>query len=117
MIKQLPVVDNVTMPVLDDPFRQWRLDRGGMTSRASELRGRFQVHPNQPALPLSALGASNAQKVMPAKGLRRAPKLLLLDEPTQGADVGARQTVDRHVAQAAAARASVLCVQATGSSS
>nr|WP_154325347.1 hypothetical protein [Pantoea sp. 201603H] len=37
------------------------------------------------------------------------PRLVLLDEPTQGIDVGARQTVFRHISDAASAGATVLC--------
>jgi ribose transport system ATP-binding protein len=109
VINQLPIVDNVTMPVLDNPFTRWRLDRRGMTARANELGRRFEVIPNRPGLPVSALSGGNAQKVVLAKWLQRPPKLLLLDEPTQVVDVGARQTVYRHIAQAAAAGASVVC--------
>jgi ribose transport system ATP-binding protein len=44
-----------------------------------------------------------------AKWLQQAPRLVLLDEPTQGVDIGARQTVFRHIADAATAGAAVLC--------
>ena len=44
-----------------------------------------------------------------AKWLRNGPRVLLLDEPTQGVDIGARQTVFRHIAEAAASGAGVLC--------
>jgi ribose transport system ATP-binding protein len=109
VIGQLPIVDNVTMPVLDRVFNALRLDRKGMLARAEELGIRFEVVPNRPALPLAALSGGNAQKVVLAKWLQQKPKLVLLDEPTQGVDVGARQTVYRHVAEVAAAGAAVLC--------
>ncbi|MDQ0393984.1 sugar ABC transporter ATP-binding protein [Labrys monachus] len=105
----LPVSDNVTMPVLGTRFRGWRLDRGGMVRLARELGERFDVRPPNPLLPMAALSGGNQQKVLLAKWLQQAPRLVLLDEPTQGVDIGARQTVFRHIADAAAAGATVLC--------
>jgi ribose transport system ATP-binding protein len=108
-IGALPVADNVTMPVLATRFRRWMLDRGGMLRTAHELGQRFDVRPSNPLLPISALSGGNQQKVLLAKWLQQSPRLVLLDEPTQGVDIGARQTVFRHISHAAAAGATVLC--------
>jgi len=108
-IGAMPVVDNVTMPVLATRFRRWMLDRGSMVRAAQELGQRFDVRPLNPLLPMSALSGGNQQKVLLAKWLQHSPRLVLLDEPTQGVDIGARQTVFRHIASAAAAGATVLC--------
>ncbi len=108
-IGTLPITDNVTIPVLDTVFRAWALSRGGMARLAGELGRRFGVVPNHPALPLSALSGGNAQKVVLAKWLQTRPRLILLDEPTQGVDVGARQKVFEAIRAAAAEDAGVLC--------
>jgi ribose transport system ATP-binding protein len=105
----LPVADNVTMPILGTLFRRFMLDRGGMVRIARELGQRFDVRPPNPILAMSALSGGNQQKVLLAKWLQQSPRLVLLDEPTQGVDIGARQTVFRHIGNAAAAGATVLC--------
>ncbi len=109
VIGPLPVSDNVTMPALGARFRAWMLDRGGMVAAAGAMGTRFEVRPADPTLPIAALSGGNQQKVLLAKWFQLAPKLILLDEPTQGVDIGARQTVFRHIAEAAAAGAAVIC--------
>jgi len=89
----LSVVDNVTLPVLSSFLRWFGLDRPGMEAKAGRLGEVYDVRPNTPALPLEALSGGNQQKVLLAKWLQTAPKLILLDEPTQGVDVGARQQI------------------------
>ncbi len=108
-IGALPITDNVTMPVLDSVFRGWALTRRGMVALAEDLGRRFEVLPNRPALPLSALSGGNQQKVVLAKWLQRSPRLVLLDEPTQGVDVGARQAVYAQIAAATRSGAVVIC--------
>jgi ribose transport system ATP-binding protein len=51
----------------------------------------------------------NQQKVVLGKWFQQKPQLILLDEPTQGVDIGARQTVFHHIRAAAAEGAVVLC--------
>ncbi len=108
-IGTLPITDNVTMPVLATRFRRWGLHRKRMVELALDLGRRFEVLPNRPDLPLSALSGGNQQKVILAKWLQQQPRLVLLDEPTQGVDIGARQSVFAQIAEATRAGATVLC--------
>lgn len=107
-VGSLPVGDNTAMPVLD------RLRKGlGLTDRAIEehavgLGAEAGVKPNIPALPLEALSGGNAQKALMAKWLQIEPRLLLLDEPTQGVDVGARQQLWDSLDRAAEGGACIL---------
>jgi ribose transport system ATP-binding protein len=105
----LPIVDNVTLPALASRFRPFLLRRSAMLAASRTLGDRFGVVPNRPRLPLASLSGGNQQKVILAKWLQLSPKLILLDEPTQGVDVGARQTVYQAIRDAAATGASVLC--------
>ena len=109
VIGALPIVDNVTMPVLGTRFRPWWLARRRMVRLAAELGRRFDVTPNRPTLPVSALSGGNAQKIVLAKWLQGTPKLILLDEPTQGVDIGARFKVFEAIRAAAAGGAGALC--------
>jgi ribose transport system ATP-binding protein len=105
----LPIVDNITLPALASRFRPFLLRRGAMLASSRSLGERFGVVPNRPMLPLASLSGGNQQKVILAKWLQLSPKLILLDEPTQGVDVGARQMVYRAIRAAADAGACVLC--------
>jgi ribose transport system ATP-binding protein len=108
-IDTLAVVDNLFLPDLARFLRGGRLRRGAMLREAEVLGTRYQVQPNDATLPLSALSGGNAQKVLLARWMNRAPRLLLLDEPTQGVDVGTRQQIFAALRAAAAAGMSVLC--------
>ena len=109
IIGPLPVSDNVTMPTLASTFRRWMLDRRGMVAAADAMTRTFEVRPADATLPIASLSGGNQQKVVLAKWFQMNPRLILLDEPTQGVDIGARQTVFRHIAEAAAAGAAVIC--------
>ena len=105
----LPIVDNMMLPALATRFRPWLLRRPAMLRAARALGETFGVVPNRPDLPFAALSGGNQQKVVLAKWLQLQPRLVLLDEPTQGVDVGARQLVFRAIRDAAARGAAVLC--------
>ena len=66
------------------------------------------VRPPEPERPLRLFSGGNQQKVVLAKWLRNNPRVLLLDEPTQGVDVGAKAAIFELIAAAAARGAGVL---------
>lgn len=104
----LPVVDNVMVLRLSD-FFDILLRRRRMLVECTELIGGFDVRPAEPRLLFSALSGGNQQKALLAKWLQMGPRVLLLHEPTQGVDVGARARIFKMVRDAAATGTSVLC--------
>jgi ribose transport system ATP-binding protein len=90
-VGNLTIAENMLLPVMQEFVRWLGLDWSGMTGRATQLCKQYDVRPNRPAQTLSSLSGGNAQKVLMAKWLQTTPLLLMLDEPTQGVDVGARQ--------------------------
>jgi ribose transport system ATP-binding protein len=107
-VGSLSVGDNVAMPVYDRLRGALGLTSDAIDGHAQALAAAAGVRPNVPALPLSALSGGNAQKALMAKWLQVKPRLLLLDEPTQGVDVGARQQIWDALDRAAADGASIL---------
>ncbi len=107
-VGSLPVGDNVAMPVYERIRRALALTARDIETHAVALGARAGVKPNAPALPLSALSGGNAQKALLAKWLQVEPQLMLLDEPTQGVDVGARQDIWDALDRAAEGGAAIL---------
>ncbi|MDV3253144.1 sugar ABC transporter ATP-binding protein [Devosia sp. BK] len=108
-VDSLPIVDNMFLPDVSRFFRGGFLRNGAMVREAKSLGTTFEVRPNDPGLKLSALSGGNAQKVLIARWMNRSPSLLLLDEPTQGVDVGTRQQIFAALRAAAAKGMSVIC--------
>lgn len=84
-------------------LRRERVDSG-------QLVERFLIRTHSAEQPLEELSGGNQQKVIMARWLRRNPRLLLLDEPSQGVDVGARAEIYGLLRKATAAGAGALVV-------
>lgn len=108
-VGSLAIAENLMLLSLGDLVRRRMLQRRRMNRSASTICADYEVRPNRPELPLAALSGGNAQKVLLAKWLSRKPGLLILDEPTQGVDVGTRQQLFRAIRASADAGATVLC--------
>jgi ribose transport system ATP-binding protein len=109
VVAELSIAENVMLPVLERYRRGLRLRRRALARDARTLLERFDVRPNVPRAPYGTLSGGNQQKALLAKWLQLEPKLLLLDEPTQGVDVAAREQIISIISQVAAAGAAVIC--------
>ncbi len=89
----MSVRDNIGMSVAHRMTHGGLLDRGALTEVAASFRDRLSVRPPQLDVPVSRLSGGNQQKVALAKWLALKPRLLILDEPTRGIDVGAKAEV------------------------
>ena len=108
-VMTMRVRENVTLPNL----RRLRRLLGWLDAPAErrDVDGwvdRVGLQPADPERPLELFSGGNQQKVVLAKWLRNEPRLLLLDEPTQGVDVGAKAAIYELVHDAAARGAAVL---------
>lgn len=102
------VVDNVTLPRVRANSRGPMLRRGWQLQEAARVIGELDVRPADPRMLVSQLSGGNQQKVLLGKWLCGETRLLLLHEPTQGVDVGARRDIEEAVARAADDGAAVL---------
>jgi ribose transport system ATP-binding protein len=101
--------ENLTLPFLA-PLRRWWGAIDDRAERREALRAfdEASVLPRKPASPFSSFSGGNQQKVIVARWTRTSPKVLLLEEPTQGVDAGAQQSLYELVRRAAATGAAVL---------
>ncbi|HEY4093981.1 MAG TPA: sugar ABC transporter ATP-binding protein [Baekduia sp.] len=89
----LKVRENVSLPVLDRYFRGGRIAHGQERSAVDRLLRDFDVRPADPERQIATLSGGNQQKAILAKWLQLEPLVLLMHEPTQGVDIGARKQI------------------------
>ena len=87
------VYKNVTVSSMGRFARLGFLDRGAERARATELAESLDVRPSGVTRAVRTLSGGNQQKVVLARWLLRDCRVLLLDEPTRGVDVGARSEI------------------------
>ena len=101
-VMTMNVRENLTLPLMR-PLRRalGRLDGRAERAEAHRWVQTVGLKPPMPERPLQLFSGGNQQKVVLAKWLRTRPKVLLLDEPTQGVDVGAKDSIYQLIAAAA----------------
>ncbi|HHV32663.1 MAG: sugar ABC transporter ATP-binding protein [Ruminococcaceae bacterium] len=93
LVYQLPIFQNVSAAVLDNFVQKGLLDNNQEMNKAIQLCEKIQLKAKNIAAPPSALSGGNQQKVVFAKLLNCDLKVLILDEPTKGIDVGAKNSI------------------------
>lgn len=106
-IPSLTAAENINLLVLDRHFSGLRLRRRALAANARDLMERFDVRPAEPTLEYSSFSGGNQQKAMMAKWDQLNPRVLLLHEPTQGVDIGARQQIFSIIRGASPAAATI----------
>ena len=108
LVEELSIVENISLPILQH-FGPWRIQHSNLRKTVENLVREFDVRPGDAENRVGNLSGGNQQKVLLAKWLQTKPKLILLDEPTQGVDVGAREQIYQILKKQAATGTMILC--------
>jgi rhamnose transport system ATP-binding protein len=110
VVGEMSVAANASLAVLRDLSRYGLVDRRAEEALASSFVTRLGIKTASVHAPVFTLSGGNQQKVSLARGLATRPRILMLDEPTQGIDVGAKAEVHRLVLELAAEGLAVLVI-------
>jgi rhamnose transport system ATP-binding protein len=105
------LVANVTLATLDRYTSSLGLiDRDQERADAQALKERLGIRAPSLSTPVSQLSGGNQQKTMLAKWLNAHPRVLILDEPTRGIDVGAKADVHMFIDELASSGISIILI-------
>ena len=93
LVLEFPIRDNVTLASLKRFSRFWLADRTAERAAAEQQKAALQIRCPGVDAEVRSLSGGNQQKVVLAKWLCMAPRLLIFDEPTRGIDVGAKSEI------------------------
>jgi ribose transport system ATP-binding protein len=110
LVLPMTIAQNVSLPALAPRPRLSLLDRAAERRTADAEVARFRVKTPSIHRPVVNLSGGNQQKVVLGKWLALQPRVLIVDEPTRGIDVGAKAEIYRHLAGLAAAGLAILMV-------
>ncbi|MET3805270.1 ABC-type sugar transport system ATPase subunit [Nakamurella sp. UYEF19] len=106
----LPIRTNITSACLGDLCRLGVVGRGRDRKLAVRMAGDLRVKAPSVETTVGTLSGGNQQKAVLARWLAMRPKVLLLDEPTRGVDVGAKAEIYRLVREIAATGVAVVMI-------
>jgi ribose transport system ATP-binding protein len=95
------VRENASLPVLSEFVRWGALRRKREAEWVDELIVKYEVLPRDQRVVFESLSGGNQQKVIVGRWLETNPSVLLLDEPVQGVDVGARRDIFSRIVEVA----------------
>jgi ribose transport system ATP-binding protein len=106
LIGDFPVLENLILAGI--PRRGIWVDRTAAQDVAAAMIQKLQIRPNNPAQPVKSLSGGNMQKVVLGKCIATRPRILLLNNPTRGVDIGAREQIYKTIRQMAGSGTAVV---------
>jgi rhamnose transport system ATP-binding protein len=110
VIVDLGVGQNICLSALDRIAPAGLIRRSSESSFAGGFAEDFEIKTESMDAPVAHLSGGNRQKVVLAKWLATAPRVLILDEPTRGIDVGTKSLIHERISELASAGFPVLLV-------
>lgn len=109
-IADMPIFQNITLPSLHRTSRQGFLRLAEEFKLAREYTERLNLRAASLDTDVGNLSGGNQQKVVIAKWLATQPKVIILDEPTKGIDIGSKAAVHEFMAELAAQGLAVIMI-------
>ena len=100
-VKGLPIFMNVTLPSLKETSRSGFLKLASEFALARKYTERLDLRASSLSQDVATLSGGNQQKVVIAKWLATKPKVIILDEPTKGIDIGSKAAVHAFMSELA----------------
>ncbi|RZD54568.1 D-xylose ABC transporter ATP-binding protein [Streptomyces albidoflavus] len=110
LVMDMSIERNISLTGLRATTRAGLMDRGAERSRSLDWAVKLQVKYARIADVVATLSGGNQQKVVLAKWLATRPKVLIVDEPTRGIDVGTKAEVHRLLGELAAEGVAILMI-------
>lgn len=109
-VLQLPIYQNISLPSLTRTSRAGFLRAAEEFALARKYAERFDLRAAALSVPVGTLSGGNQQKVVIGKWLATQPKILILDEPTKGIDIGSKAAVHAFISELASEGLSIIMV-------
>jgi rhamnose transport system ATP-binding protein len=110
LVRQMRIRENLSMAVLRDMVRGGFVDRGAEKKLALETIKQLSIRATSGEMVVNKLSGGNQQKVVVGKWLASKPRLLIVDEPTRGVDVGAKAEIHRLMSELAQQGLAILMI-------
>jgi rhamnose transport system ATP-binding protein len=110
LIRSQTVAENLALTNLRQLTRGFFVDGRRVIAEARKAITRFGIRTRGPEQPVRQLSGGNQQKVVLAKWLASSPRILLMDEPTRGIDVGAKSEIHQLMRKLAAEGMAILMI-------
>lgn len=106
----MPIYQNMTLPSLGRTSRKGFLKAANEFALARKYAERLDLRAAALSVPVGTLSGGNQQKVVIGKWLATMPKVIILDEPTKGIDIGSKAAVHGFISELAAEGLSIIMI-------